>query len=818
MIYPSDFEDKVGFTSLRSLLVAKCSGSAGKALAESLAFSTVFEEVRSRLCETSEMKKLVESSSDYPRPHFYDISPSLSSIRLEGSFVEAPKLVEIMKVMYAFSEVRAFFCRNNENGERMFPFLFKVFEQLSEFPELCSIIDQTVDRFGNVADSASEALFKVRSALNAAQGAVARAMKRAIDRAAAAGIIDKDTSPAMRDGRMVIPVAAASKRALTGIVHDESATGKTVFIEPVEVVEVSNRVRELQMEERREVVAVLMAVAARIRPYIDVILDSYHILAKLDFITAKALVAMETNGNLPTLHPNSEIDWFGAVHPVLLLSLRKQGREVVPLNLNLNADNRFLIVSGPNAGGKSVVLKTVGIVQYMAQCGLLPSLYENSHLGIFDSLFVDIGDQQSIENDLSTYSSHLRNMKYFMAHADSHTLLLADEMGSGTEPLIGGALAQAILSRLAKSRCFGIVTTHYQNLKTFADEQEGFLNGSMMYDRQHLRPTFQLSVGNPGSSFALEIARNIGLPGDVIDYAKEVVGSDYVNLDKYLLDIERDRRYWSNKRQNIREKENKLNQLLARYEDTSDDLRLQRSKILADARRQADEIIAGANAKIEATIREIKSVQAEKERTKIVRKELQDYRQQIKEDSDDQSHSLLKPLKHKSRLKNHKPSTPKIEEKYEAKIGDYVRMSDGGVAGKILSIQGKKAEVAFGALRTFVPVAKLSPAKKPKETTATQSFGISTSTTENIRRRQLDFSQEIDVRGMRADEALQAVSYYLDDAVQFNARRVRILHGTGHGILKTLIREQLRKNPEVESFSDEDIRFGGAGITIVTLK
>lgn len=766
------------------------------------------------------MKALITSGSDYPRPQFYDIVPVINRIRAVGAYAEPAQLLNIYKSMVAFHDVRSFFTRHDgDSSLPQFPFLSDVFFPLSEFPELCRLISHSINKFGEVADNASEALYKVRSQLNAAQGAAARAMRRAVDKAVAAGIIDRDTAPSVRDGRMVIPVAAGAKRSLDGIVHDESATGKTVFIEPAEVVEASNHVRQLQMEERREVIAVLVSIADRIRPYIDQILESYDILSQLDFISAKARIAIETGGTLPNIHDNAEIDWFGAVHPVLFLSLKSQDREVVPLSLHLDDKSRFLVVSGPNAGGKSVVLKTVGIVQYMAQCGMLPTLYENSHMGIFKSLFVDIGDEQSIENDLSTYSSHLRNMKYFLSHADSRTLVLADEMGSGTEPLIGGALAQAILERLSETHCFGIVTTHYQNLKTFADEHEGFVNGAMIYDRQNLRPTFQLAVGHPGSSFALEIAHNIGLPSRIIESAKEIVGSDYVNLDKYLLDIERDRRYWSNKRQNIREKEQKLNQLLSRYEDTSSDLRQQRAQILSDARKQAEEILAGANARIESTIREIRNAQAEKERTRLVRKELNDYRQSLKDNIGDANDiALLKPLKHKSRKPAQKARPASSSEAYVPVVGDYVKMEGGGVTGQILSLQGKKAEVAFGGLRTFMDVARLKPSSRPKSSPASQSAMLSTETIEQSRRRQLDFRQEIDVRGLRADEALQAVSYYIDDAIQFNAGRVRILHGTGHGILKTLIREQLKTNPSIESFGDEDVRFGGAGITVVNFK
>ncbi|MDE5924542.1 MAG: endonuclease MutS2, partial [Muribaculaceae bacterium] len=431
--------------------------------------------------------------------------------------------------------------------------------------------------------------------------------------------------------RMVIPVEAAKKRSISGIVHDASATGKTVFIEPIEVVEAANRIRELEMEEHREEVEVLRAVAARLRPHVSAVASCCRILARLDFIRAKAIVAREVDGRMPHIERERIIEWYHAVHPQLLLTLRRHGKEVVPLSLTLDSKNRILIISGPNAGGKSVCLKTVGVVQYMMQCGMLPTVYENSHMGIFDNIFVDIGDEQSMESDLSTYSSHLKNMKFFLQHCSAKTLILADEMGSGTEPQIGGALAQAILERLSHTRCLGIVTTHYQNLKTFAGESEGFINGAMLYDRQHLQPSFQLSVGNPGSSFAVEIARKIGLDNGVIAKAQEIVGSDYVNLDKYLLDIARDRRYWQNKRQNIKEKESRLDGLLSLYEDKADDLKSQRNAILHEAKAEAKEILATANARIERTIREIREAAAEKEATKKIRTEFDAYKKSVVE-------------------------------------------------------------------------------------------------------------------------------------------------------------------------------------------
>jgi DNA mismatch repair protein MutS2 len=823
MIFPQDFENKIGFAPLRQILIEKCETRLGKEEASAMSFTPSYEEIRRRLQSTAEMRTLLTSGSELPDERVYDVVPWLSEIRAAGSFMAADRLGKLSATLQTMSAVGTFFSRRDEeSGRSRFPYLSEEFAALPVFPEIVREIERCIGKFGEVKDNASPGLSDVRRAMSAAQGSMQRAMRRVLDRAISEGVVDKDATPSLRDGRMVIPVAAGVKRSINGIVHDQSATGKTVFIEPAEVVEAGNRLRELEMDERREIAIILTAITDMIRPYVAEIVDGCKILARLDFIKAKARFAIMTDGDVPQLERQPEIDWFHALHPGLLLNLRQQGREPVALDIHLDREKRILIISGPNAGGKSVCLKTVAVVQYMMQCGMLPTLYSNSHMGVFEGIFIDIGDEQSIENDLSTYSSHLRNMKYFLLNANAKTLILADEMGSGTEPQIGGALAQAILTDLGKSGCMGVVTTHYQNLKTFAESEPGFVNGAMLYDRQHLRPTFQLSIGNPGSSFALEIARNTGLPLAVIDRAREIVGSEYVNMDKYLLDIQRDRRYWANKRLSIKEKEHKLDNLLETYESSSSDLKSQRAAILRAAREEAKEILAGANAQIERSIHEIRKAEAEKERTRQIRKELEEYKQSLNEDLADDSGTpdVLKPLRHKSRKsdaqKREQKAAPKPVKKTLG-VGDYVRMSDGGVVGKILSVNGKKAEVAFGALRTIVEMGKLQEAQKPKQSATATVMTVSASTTNESRERQLKFRNEIDVRGMRADEALQAVTYFLDDAVQFNAGRLRILHGTGHGILKTLIRQQLKAHPNVVDFRDEDVRFGGAGITVVDL-
>lgn len=821
MIYPEDFESKIGFDTIRTLLSSMCESRLGRDEVANMQFSFDFTQVLHSLNCVNEMMKIRNSALPYFRPSSIDILPALSQLKLSNSFVPANQMFEILTVLESFEGVKKFF--DSQKGEEgsgpLFPSLQKVIETLTLFPEFVSLLSNAVNKFGELKDTASPALYDIRKDIKQAQGSMHRAMSKVMDRAVAAGLIDPDVSPSIRNGRLVVPVNAAQKRQISGIIHDESASGKTVYIEPAEVVEASNRLRELQMDEKREETKILVSLADSLRPCLEIIRESCFVMGRLDFIDAKARLAIDLGANLPNISSKPELEWYSARHPGLILSLRNSGRNVVPLTLTLNPDKRILIISGPNAGGKSVTLKTVACVQYMLQCGLLPTLNDNSHVGIFKNIFIDIGDEQSFENDLSTYSSHLKNMRFFVNKVNRFTLLLADEMGSGTEPVIGGAIAQAILDNIAKSGCFAIVTTHYQNLKTFADETPGFINGAMLYDRAKLQPTFQLSVGNAGSSFALDIAYKMGLPKEIIEKAKNIVGDEYISLDKYLSEIARDKKYWSNKRQNIREKEAKLDKLLSKYETEAGDLASQRKAIINEAKAEAKEILKTANARIERTILEIRNAQAEKEKTKRLRKELQQFADEnINSDDKTDSRFVIKDL---SRNKRNKEKTvesqPKSIVKREIDLGDYVILDNGTTPGQVMSISGKKADVAFGALRTTVELSRLKITSKPKSSALTEKFTISSSTSDDSRRRQLNFKTEIDVRGMRADEAIQAVTYFLDDAIQFNAGRVRILHGTGHGILRQLIREQLRANPAVRGFADEDIRLGGAGITVVEL-
>lgn len=819
MIYPDNLEYKIGFDIVRKTLASKCSNSLGKAECESMTFSNNYRLIVNSLSQTNEYLSIIKSTNDFPNGSIFDLRESLLKIKAAGSFLTETELYQLGKTLVSAAEICDYF---TEEKSAAYPLLKQIADSLLCFPEISRHIDSILDKFGNIKDNASPELQQLRRKLLSVSSSVNGMMQRVISRYKQNGMLDKDCTPSIRDGRLVIPVAPMHKRAVKGIVHDESATGKTFFIEPEEIVEANNQIRELEADIHKEIVRILIMTADIIRPHLDDLTVFYQTIGVFDFIRAKALFANEIDATMPQISQKPEIEWYNAVHPVLFMTLSKLGKNVVPLSIQLDNKNHILLISGPNAGGKSVCLKTVGVVQYMFQCGILPPVYSNSHFGIFDNIFIDIGDEQSIENELSTYSSHLSNMNYFMRHSNSKTLLLIDEFGGGTEPQIGGAIAQAILKKLNDSDSFGVITTHYQNLKNFANETDGIVNGAMLYDRNLMQPLFQLSIGTPGSSFAIEIARKIGIPSDVISYAEDIVGSDYINMDKYLLDIARDRRYWQNKRQDVRLQRKKLETLVEKYETDIQKLVVERREIIKEAKSEAKEILSHSNASIENAIHEIKKVQAEKERTKEVRRQIDDLKKRLSTEGETvESSEKLKELsakldkRHKKRDKA--SSSPQIKAEEPLSVGDTVTVDGSNSVGEIIAIEGKNATVAMGLFKSKVPLSKLKKTiRKATAATQTASF-VSSSTSDNMRSRQLEFKQEIDVRGMRADEALQAVSYFIDDAVQFNIKQIRILHGTGYGILRQRIREYLNTVPDVKSYRDEHVQFGGAGITVVEL-
>lgn len=854
MIYPQNFEQKIGFDEIRTLLTGHCLSTLGIERVGQMKFLTDLHLLRELQEQTREFLRIQEGEEDFPEQDFYDVRPAIKRIRIEGTYLDETELFDLKRSLCTIINIVRFLNKDTEedNGTEEnrpdddasvpYPALRRLTQGVAVYPQLVRRIESILDKYGKIKDSASAELLRIRRELVAAECGISRTLHAILRNAQQDGVVDKDVTPTMRDGRLVIPVAPALKRKIKGIVHDESATGRTVFIEPAEVVEANNRIRELEGEERREIIRILQEFTAEVRPHYQEILQSYEFLAEIDFIHAKAGLARQFNATTPDIKGAPLIDWTLARHPLLYLSLTRHGKKIVPLDIELNGHQRILIISGPNAGGKSVCLKTVGLIQYMLQCGLPVPIGENSRTGIFGSIFIDIGDEQSIEDDLSTYSSHLLNMKNMMKACCGTSLLLIDEFGGGTEPQIGGAIAEAVLKRFNQKKTFGIITTHYQNLKHFAEDHEGVVNGAMLYDRQHMQALFQLQIGNPGSSFAVEIARKIGIPEEVIADASELVGKEYINADKYLQDIVRDKRYWENKRQNIHLREKEMEKTIARYETEIAELQRSRKEILRKAKEDAEQLLRESNAKIENTIKTIREAQAEKEKTRNVRQELDDFKKTL--DDIEKQHEADKIARKMQQLQERKKRQAERKEKKASEAamrkaqpdallqaareaeernrplqpGETVRIKGQTTVGTIEEIDGKNAIVTFGMMRTNVKPERLERAAAPEPPARNQAATfVSKQTQDSVYEKKLNFKQDIDVRGMRGDEAIHAVTYFIDDAILLGIPRVRILHGTGSGILRTLIRQYLHTVPGVKDFKDEHVQFGGAGITVVDL-
>ena len=850
-------EEKIGFNEIRAMLHGYCLSPLGHEKVDAMQFVADHVAVTTLHQQLSELSYILQTSTEQPEQDFFDLRGEVHRIRIEGAYLEEQSVWELLRtfrtlhawvkvIREAPSEDKALPQRGSGEGA-----LEKLAEGVFTFSNITRRLEQMLDKYGRIKDEASRELLSIRHELKKAEGSVSRTLTNILKSAQAEGLVEKDVTPAMRDGRLVIPVAPALKRRIKGIVHDESATGKTVFIEPAEVVEANNRIRELEAEEKREVIRILREFTEQLRPNLKELLRGFEFLADIEFLLAKYQLTRAIEGRSPEIYSTPLIDWFDARHPLLEAKLKTLSAKIVPLSISLTKRQRILIISGPNAGGKSVCLKTVGLLQYMLQCGLPIPLADGSRAGIFSQIFIDIGDEQSIEDDLSTYSSHLLNMKRMMAGCTPSTLLLIDEFGGGTEPTIGGAIAEAVLKRFVEKGTFGVITTHYQNLKHFAEDTPGVVNGAMLYDRQKMAALFQLQIGNPGSSFAVEIARKIGIPEEVIADATELVGREYVNADKYLLDITRDKRYWEGKRQTIHSQEKQMVQTIEHYEKEIEELRSKRKEIIREAKAEADKIIAAANAQIENTIREIKEAQADKEKTRSARQQLQTFREEVGQMSQEELDAYVekKRKQMEERRKRHaerqaakklaqtpsnsplkgENSSQKVSplrgdlEGSALEVGSYVRIKGQTSVGTITAIEGKQATVTFGVMRTLVDLKRLekaspSTSKGGENGEEKQVVIVSRQTQDSIRQKHRDFRQEIDVRGMRADEALQAVTYFIDDALLVNASRVRILHGTGTGALRQAIRQYLHTIPGIASFHDEHVQFGGAGITVVELK
>ena len=816
MVFSTNVETKIGFDKIRLLLVNNCLSPLGTKKVDAISVSTNYEWILEQLNLTNEFVKILVNEEDFPIDSYFDIHESLSKIATEGTFIEVQELFKLRCSLHTIGKIVTFF---NQKEECDFFYLKNLSREIDTFPAIVKSIDHILDKFGEIKDNASPELQNIRRNIEEEKSSISRAIQKILHHAKSEGYVDQDVNPTVRDGRLVIPVPPAHKRKIRGIVHDESATGKTVFIEPDVAVEINNRIRELLADEKREIIKILTLITNEIRPYSYQLTEAFDFLGTIDFIRAKALLAVETNSTLPSIQELPIIDWSVAIHPILYLNHLKIGKEVVPLDIKLCNEKRILIISGPNAGGKSVCLKTVGLLQFMMQAGLLVPMHSSSRMGIFHAILIDIGDEQSIENDLSTYSSHLTNMKYFVRNCDNRSLLLIDEFGSGTEPNIGGAIAESLLNHFNQKKAFGVITTHYTNIKNFAEENEGIINGAMLYDRHLMQPLFRLEIGNPGSSFAIEIARKIGLPESVIAEATEKAGKDLVDMDKYLQDIVRDKRYWEAKRQNIRQKEKRLEEITEKYEQELTLLAKEKKEAMKEAKRESKRLLEQANSAIENTIRKIKEAQAEKIQTKEVRKEFEQFKENFDSEEMDET-ACNKRIEKLRKLKKEKEKTSGKEEKESIKIGSTVRVKGQGGYGQVIEIKKDNVVIALGQFKLPAKLNQLeivSNNKIKKENRNKNSYIVS-STIEDIRERNLNFKREIDVRGMRGDEALQAVTYFIDDAIIVNVEQVRILHGTGTGILRELIRKYLKTIPAVSSFADEHVQFGGAGITVVKFK
>jgi DNA mismatch repair protein MutS2 len=828
MNYPGNFESKIGFDRIRESIGRGCLSETARQMLAEEGFLTDFGLIREKLLRTRECMVMMEEEEFAVDP-YPDVNQALTKLKVEGSYLDLDEVVALRKNLDVVRGILHFF-KKTDRPEK-YPQLFSLSREVRVYPFILERMDKVLSKNGKIRDHASRELAQIRAGLAAKEKQVARRLQSILKSVQQEGTTDPDVSVSLRNGRPVIPVPASKKRQLSGIIHDESASGKTVFIEPSEVVGINNEIRELEYAENREIIRILTRLTDDLKPYADELRQLSGFLAGLDLIQAKAKYAREIGAVMPEVVASPLVEWKAAVHPLLYKTLQKEKRRIVPLDIRLDKNARILVISGPNAGGKSVCLKTLGLLQYMVQCGFPVPMDPDSRVGIFNRIFIDIGDDQSIDNDLSTYSSHLLNMKYFTRHADAGTLLLIDEFGSGTEPALGGAIAEAILDRINRQSAWGVVTTHYSNLKHFAAEAGGIENGAMLFDTGKMQPLYRLEIGQPGSSFAFEIARNIGLPEEIIKAAADRVGEDHITFDRHLREIIRDKRYWETKRDRIRISEKKLQETLGKYAEELDRAEKTRKEILKKAREEAEELLRQANRKIENTIREIREAEAAKEKTRQAREKLATFREtevreaEAKKDAFAEKIASIKSEEKKIRQKRQRfgqlePSRKAPEKPLDPSIrkGDHVVMKGQEVAGEVLERKGNKASVQFGHLTTRVEVDKLEKVSPERvETPDRAGPGRGDFHDWDLARRKMQFRPEIDVRGQRAEEALRNVTALVDEAIMVQSRELRILHGKGDGVLRHLIREYLGSIDLVESFGDEHVDLGGAGVTIVRL-
>ena len=827
MIYPANFEQKIGFDRLREQVVALCSMQASRQIIEQEKFSNSRAEIEWRQDIADEMRVLLMLDPDAPRDEYPDMEVVMAKIGIQGAFLTTEEVATLRQALTAVGNMVGYV---TSKSDEQYPRLRQRSENVCVFPDIIRRINQLVDDEGNIRDGASPELISIRRAIRDHEGQVAKRLQQVLANAKRAGIVEADAVISIREGRPVIPVTAANKRKLGGFIHDESATGRTFYVEPIEVVELNNALKELEYAERREVVRLLTEFTEEIRPDAEPIAYAGEYLADIDAVRAKARWAIENGAGKPVVSLDDRLVLHNAFHPLLAQTLRREKKELVPLDMQLDKERHILVISGPNAGGKSVCLKTTGMVQYMFQCGFPVTAGQMSELPIFDNICIDIGDEQSMDNDLSTYSSHLVNMKNMLQAASPRTLVLIDEFGSGTEPVIGGSIAEAILERLLERGCYGVITTHYSNIKYYATGTEGVANGAMMFDVQNIRPLFKLEQGKPGSSFAIEIARKIGLPEDIIRVASDKAGSDHINLERQLREIARDRRYWSQKRDRIRQTDRKVEELESNYASQLEQIREERKEIISKAKAEAQKLIADANRQIENTIRTIKEAQAEKELTRLARRELDDFRSEVDKsdnssfDSEHVEREMERLMRRKARREENKRRRGETEEvkKEEVapapkplEVGSKVRINGQQVPGVVQSIKGRKVQVAFGQILTTVDKDMLQIVSNAEYKKSVRPTTPRTVLSVDISSRKLNFKDSVDVRGMRAVEALEVVQDLVDDALMVGVGGVTILHGKGTGALKEEIRRYLRSIKEVATVADEHADRGGAGITVV---
>ena len=832
LLYPQYIEHKIGFDKIRNLLKSYCLGQLGFKNVQEMEFSTSFHSIIEMLEQTKESKHILEFEDSFPENNYVDITSCLDRIRIEGTWMQLQELSDLRRSLIVIHSLVSFF-KSREEG--LYPRLTELSGNVAIHKIIIDRIESILDKNSKIKDNATPELANIRRSISSKRSEVNKIMQRLLKDAKNEGWADSETELSLRDGRLVIPVNASAKRKLKGFIHDESSTGKTSFIEPSEAFDKNNEITELEFEEHREIIKILTLFTDFLRPYREDLLQSQEFLGTIDFLLAKARLAIELEAVSPILYNEQLVRLVDARHPLLYLSHKKEGKRVVSQMLDLDTTQRILLISGPNAGGKSVCLKMVGILQYMLQCGLLIPVSEKSECGIFDNIFIDIGDEQSIENDLSTYSSHLKNMRHFLEFANNKTIFFIDEFGAGTEPLLGGAIAESILESLNNKGCFGIINTHYTNLKHFASQTNGLVNGAMLYDSENMKPLFKLQIGAPGSSFAFEIAENMGLPKSIIQKASEKIGHQHIDFDKSLKDVERDKQFIARKKQEIEEKETHLRDVLNRYNSKMEDINRKKKEILDQAHSEAKTLLNNSNRVIENTIRQIKESNADKESTKIARQEIETYKaktEEIRVTEEDRINRKIEHIKQKQdrRLnKVNKASTTSISKPDFRKVellntpietGDKVQMKGQQAFGEIIEIDGKNAIVAFGTLRSRITIDKLQKVSNStfKKETQTLKSPASKKTNFDLMEKRLNFKSEIDIRGKRSNEALSLVMEFVEQAIVLGITQIQILHGKGDGILRSQIRTYLKTVNVIQSFSDAPVEMGGAGITIIEIE